>query len=295
MPTGKRNLGVTRDPSETKTRKRNLTRDIKDGAVDAVATQQQIVIDQPVVLAIGLEITGTADLIQNRFSQKAVEMMLKSHMGISVQRERKIPREVLEDATVKNMDDRVCIKPSGIKLAMLSAAMQIKGLKKTQLRTQLFVQGKSVPITFEEQQPGMDIVRLAGIGRTPDIRFRPYFSGWKARIIIEYSDNLNVQTVVDLLNRAGSVGVGEWRPEKNGEYGTFRVSRHISDPAELGEVAAECAVPIVPLRIPAWALDQEIDAAVLSKMFSEPQPATVTAEPTAETEEDQDAAETAAA
>ena len=267
MPTNKVNVGVTRDPSTTK--KRNLKKDVTGNAAAALASAQSLSIEQPTILSIGLEVAGTADLIQNRFSQKSVEQMLRSHMGLSVQRERKRPREVLHDATVFNMDNRVALPPTGFKLAMLSAATQIKGLKKTQLRIALFIQGNSIPITYETTLPRMDITRTSGIGRTPDVRFRPSFQNWKARMIIQFADTLTVQTVVDLLNRAGQVGVGEWRPEKNGVYGTFKVVRHINDPAELGEIEQECASPIVPLRIPSWALDCEIDPEVLSKIFSE--------------------------
>jgi len=268
MPTGKRNLLVTRDPSETPARKRNLRKDTVDNAAAAMASAQSVVIEQPTILSVGVEVSGTADLIQNRFSQKSVEQMLKAHMGISVQRERKKPREVLEDATVYNMDRKVALPPTGFKLAMLSAATQIKGLKKTQLRIALFIQGNSIPITYEATCPRMDITRTSGIGRTPDVRFRPSFQNWKARMIIQFADTLTVQTVVDLLNRAGQVGVGEWRPERNGSYGTFKVTRHITSPQELGEVETECQVPLIPLRIPDWALDAEIDPQVLSKIFA---------------------------
>lgn len=267
MPTNKYNLGVTGDP--TKTKKRNLRKDVTENAGAAMASAQSLVIEQPTILSVGLEVAGTADLIQNRFSQKSVEQMLRSHMGMSVQRERKKPREVLHDATVFNMDGKVALPPTGFKLAMLSAATQIKGLKKTQLRIALFVQGNSVPIKYETTLPRMDICRTSGIGRTPDVRFRPSFQNWTARMIIQFADTLTVQSVVDLLNRAGQVGVGEWRPERNGTYGTFRVVRHIDSPEELGEVAAECASPIVPLRIPDWALDMAVDAEVLAKIFNE--------------------------
>lgn len=250
------------------TRKKNLRKDLTENATDAMDSARSLVIEQPNILSVGIEVSGTADLIQNKFSQKSVEQMLKSHMGISVQRERKKPREVLEEATIRNTDNRVSLPPTGFKLAMISAATQIKGLKKTQLRTALFVQGNSIPITYEATTPRMDITRTSGIGRTPDVRFRPSFQGWKARLIIQFADTLSVQTVVDLLNRAGQVGVGEWRPEKNGTFGTFKVTRHIDDPKELGQVEAECAVPLVPLRIPEWALDMEIDPAVLQKIFS---------------------------
>lgn len=250
------------------TGKRNLKADTKGNAAAAIESAGSLIIEQPTILSVGIEISGTADLIQNRFSQKSVEQMLKAHMGISVQRERKKPREVLEDATIYNMDHKVAMPPTAFKLAMIAAATQIKGLKKTQLRTALFVVGNSIPITYEQTTPRMDITRTSGIGRTPDVRFRPSFQGWKARIVIQFADTLTVQTVVDLLNRAGQVGVGEWRPEKNGTFGTFRVSRHIDTPQEIAEVEAECSVPLVPLRIPEWALDMEIDPAVLQRIFA---------------------------
>lgn len=253
---------------------------IANDANEMMASAKSLIIQQPTIFSVSLEVAGTADLIQNRFSQKSVEQMLRKHMGISVQRESKKPREVLEDATVYNTDGKVCVPPTSFKLAMIAAASQVKNLKKTQLRTALFVQGNSIPIQYGEMVPRMDITRTSGIGRTPDVRFRPSFQDWKARMTIQFADTLSVQSVVDLLNRAGQVGVGEWRPEKNGTFGTFRVVRHIDKPEEIGEIEAQCAVPLVPLRIPSWALDMEIDPTVLQKIFAsqgEPEDAEIAA------------------
>lgn len=242
---------------------------IKDAAQEMAASAKSLVIEPPKTKTITLEVSGTASLIQNCFSQKAVEEMLRKHMGISVDREKKVPRDLLERAKVKNVEGRICIPPTGFKKAMLSAAPQIKSLKKTQLRIQLFIFGSSIPITYSDEIPRMDMVRLAGVGRTPDVRFRPMFENWKARLSIQFSDVLSVQTVVDLLNRAGAVGVGEWRPERDGTFGTFAVTRHIADQEEIAEVHKECSVPLVALRIPDWAMDMEIDPKALRKMFDE--------------------------
>jgi hypothetical protein len=239
----------------------------RNGAKELLADAKSLVIQQPKTFSVCLEIQGTADLIQNNFSQKSVEQMLRKHMGISVQREPKKPRECLEEATVYNTDKRVCISPSCFKQAMLGAASQIKTFKKTQLRTSLFVQGSSIPITFDKMIPRMDVTRTSGMNRAPDIRFRPAFQNWKARMIIEFSDMLSVQTVVDLLNRAGKGGVGEWRPQRNGTFGTFRVCRHIHEAKEIGTIEAECAAPLVPLTIPDWALDAEIDPQLISDIL----------------------------
>lgn len=243
---------------------------IQGDAKEMANAAKSVSIQQPNILCVALEIKGMAPLIQNNFSQKSVEQMLRKHMGFSVQRETKKPREVIEAATIRNVKGAVCLPPTGFKKAMLTASTQLKTLKKTQLRTSLFIEGNSIPITYEgEMVPRMDMVRTAGMNRTPDVRFRPSFNGWGARIVIQFSDTLSIQSVVDLLHRAGTVGVGEWRPEKDGTFGTFKVVRAIESVKEIDEVRASCEPQLVPLKIPDWALDADIDPALLAKVFDE--------------------------
>lgn len=243
---------------------------IQGDAKEMAAAAKSVSIQQPNNLTIALEVAGTAPLIQNNFSQKAVEQMLRKHMGFSVTRETKKPREVIEAATIRNITGAVCLPPTGFKKAMLTASTQLKTFKKTQLRTSLFIEGNSIPITYEgEMVPRMDMVRTAGMNRTPDVRFRPSFNGWKARIVIQFSDTLTVQSVMDLLQRAGRVGVGEWRPEKDGTFGTFKVVRAIDTVKEVDEVRVLCEPQLVPLKIPDWALDADIDPEVLKRVFDE--------------------------
>jgi hypothetical protein len=224
------------------------------------------IIEQPTVASIAVEVSGTSPLIQNNFGQKAIEEMLRKHMGLSVQKEKKVPADCIERATIKNTDGKICIPPTAFKKAMLTASTQIKALKKTSLRSQLFIEGASIPIRFSRMVPRMDMVRTSGVGRTPDVRFRPSFEDWTARMVIVFSDTLPVQSVVDLLNRAGSVGVGEWRPEKDGTFGTFVISRVITDPGEIAEVRKSCRPTLVPLTIPEWAMGVEISADLLKRI-----------------------------
>lgn len=237
-----------------------------ENAKSAAQSAKSVVIMQPKELLVALEIEGTAPLIQNAFSQKAVEEMLRKHMGIRVEREKKKPRECIENATIRNQRGQVCIPPTAIKKAMLSASTGDKALKKTVLRTSLFIEGQSIPLKFEKMEPRMDMVRTSGITRAPDVRFRPMFVNWKVRLTIRFNDQFAVQTIVDLLNRAGAIGLGEWRPEKDGTFGTFRVSRHIDDPVEIKEVRDECDIGLVPITIPEWAMDADIDPQLLEKL-----------------------------
>ena len=58
-----------------------------------------------------------------------------------------------------------------------------------------------------------------------DLRFRPEFRNWKAKLLVRFdADRVTVDQVANLLNYGGqTVGVGEWRPEKNGTFGMFQV------------------------------------------------------------------------
>jgi len=223
-------------------------------------------IKQPQVLSIALEVTGTASLIQNCFDQKAIEQMLRKHMGLSVEKEAKIPADCIKRAIIRNEKEAVCIPPTAFKKAMLTAGGRVKGLTKTALRAALFIEGGSIPIAYSRMVPRMDMVRLAGIGRTPDVRFRPEFEDWKAQMIILFSEQLPVQTVIDLLHRAGNVGVGEWRPERDGNFGTFEVTRSIADSKEIANIRKNCRPPIKRLVIPEWAMNVEFSDEILKRL-----------------------------
>lgn len=224
------------------------------------------IINRPQTLEIALEIEGTAPLIQNNFGQKTIEEMLKKHMGLPTNREKKVPADCIERAIIRNTAEAICIPPTSFKKSMLCVAAQMKGLAKTKLRSALFIEGGSIPITYSQMVPRMDMVRTAGIGRTPDVRFRPQFEDWKARLIILFSDMLPVETVIELLHRAGNSGVGEWRPERDGAFGTFIISRNITDKKEITQIRKECRPPIKPLVIPPWAMNTEISDDILKRI-----------------------------
>ncbi len=58
------------------------------------------------------------------------------------------------------------------------------------------------------------------------MRHRPRFDNWGAKFELQVNDELlDVETAHQLLNEAGqSIGIGDFRPEKRGPFGTFRVT-----------------------------------------------------------------------
>jgi hypothetical protein len=64
------------------------------------------------------------------------------------------------------------------------------------------------------------------VGRSgTDLRYRPEFSEWWATLEVIYvTSALTRESVVSLIDAGGmGVGVGEWRPEKNGDFGTYTI------------------------------------------------------------------------
>jgi hypothetical protein len=58
------------------------------------------------------------------------------------------------------------------------------------------------------------------------MRYRPRFNAWGARFILHVDDELlSPEMAHQLLNEAGqSIGIGDFRPEKRGPFGRFRVT-----------------------------------------------------------------------
>lgn len=68
-----------------------------------------------------------------------------------------------------------------------------------------------------------DMVRIPG---TSDIRYRAMFEHWYCDLVLEYnaSGAMKLDDIMNCINAGGySVGVGEWRPERDGDFGRFHI------------------------------------------------------------------------
>ena len=121
---------------------------------------------------------------------------------------------------------------SAIKQAAISAAIRGGFIKyKTEVQGDFWILGEGdrqlVEITHDEL-PVMreDNVRLAGIGRVADLRYRPAFNEWSSTLVIKYDKhgNIDEDSIANMINLGGhKVGIGEWRVEKSGQYGMFHI------------------------------------------------------------------------
>ena len=171
-----------------------------------------------------LTIVGDSPLICHRWSEKAKREMLDKQMKkAKTARAAKDPKEDYESSLYR-IDNGKCGFPAvAFKAAAVGACRFADGMKMTEARGAFHVNGDIIPL---EGKPQMreDMVRV-GMGKA-DIRYRGEFLSWRTNLDISFNaDAISKEQIVNLFNLAGfGVGVGEWRPEKDGSYGRFHVA-----------------------------------------------------------------------
>lgn len=124
------------------------------------------------------------------------------------------------------MTGKFCLPFAYLKGAIESAAPDVNGISKAQVRRAIRIVETYVPLKAPFARMREDMVRLNDMSRTADIRYRPEFdAGWEAQFTVEYNAGVvSLNTVINLFNISGfAAGIGEWRPEKGGEFGRFHV------------------------------------------------------------------------
>lgn len=180
-------------------------------------------------------IPGSA-LVTNAMGAKLYQEMIdrgqNKTKAKSQARPKRDPEQEFREALylIPGEEDSYGLPASGFKKAMCTVAKDIPGkdINATAMMRQVFVMadvGRYVRIK-SKSGPKMreDIVRI-GPKKTPDLRYRPEFEDWEAKLVIRYDADLySWESIIHLLARAGAtVGWGEMRPEKGYECGMFEI------------------------------------------------------------------------
>lgn len=181
---------------------------------------------------ISVPIVGTMPLIVHNFSEKSKRQMLDSQQGRKTPKQIRDPQAEYEAAFYRTKDG-FGFPVTAFKAATVGAARFYgKDVKMTELRQFMFFHGQlseNDPQALVEIQgtPRMreDVVRLSGPSRSADLRYRPEFPEWSTTLIVTYvTSSLSRASVLSLIDAGGmGIGVGEWRPEKRGEFGTYKI------------------------------------------------------------------------
>lgn len=180
---------------------------------------------------ITLRLIGTTPFYYNSMSVKAKRDLLIGSAPKTTAEKREIkhnPEEEFRDSVYKKSHGKTHLyfPPAAIKQAMATAAIETKGVAKTNVQRLIFLPELETEI-YGRPYLKIDTVRMANINKTPDMRTRAYLPEWCAEINISFvQPTLSAVDVYTLLQNAGSiVGLGDFRQEKGrGAYGCFTVT-----------------------------------------------------------------------
>ena len=194
-----------------------------------------------------IRIVGDTPLIVHAWGWKAKQMMLDAQMGKTKTKAKEpknpvddfiqslywlseMPKESTEEAFNKAVQNGakwgfpVC----AIKMAANSSAYRLKWVKnQMELRGSYFLKteyGDLAEIKGPVPEMREDMVRI-GMG-TADIRYRGEFKNWYMDLTLEYnaSGGMSLEQIINCINAGGyCCGIGEWRPEKDGDFGRYHV------------------------------------------------------------------------
>lgn len=186
---------------------------------------------------ISIPIIGDSPLICHAWSAKAKKQMLDKHMKKSgAGKPAKDPWQdfcetlywldgMPESPTEADiLNGRFGFPSIAFKSAAITAVTTIGSMTKVLARQCFHVLGEYVEILGPAPSQRFDITT---VGMTTDTRFRAEFESWGAILTIRHNANvLSAEQIISLIEAGGfGVGIGDWRPERDGVYGRFHVAR----------------------------------------------------------------------
>lgn len=214
----------------------------KKKPADSTAGEQQQEITLPPIniKSFRLRLVGDSPLIVHKWSEKAKREILDKQMKKAKQaKQAKDPvADFWGSMYILEGEDKIDMSspevPAGVKFgfpvvafkaAAVNACSHVSDITKVLARGVFHIDGEYVEIQGDTPVMREDMVRIA-MG-TADIRYRGAFENWYVDLDVKYNASvLSADQIVNLFNIAGfAIGVGEWRPQKNGSMGMFHVAR----------------------------------------------------------------------
>lgn len=212
-------------------------------------------------------LVGDTPLIVHAWSEKAKRQMLEKQIGAAKSgKEQRDPDDDFRNALYVISEGVYGFPAMGVKNSFLSAAHKDKNIPRTSAQAGLWVDGQMtrlkpgregavcdmplMRIYGDEPVMREDMVSIgAGFKKTANLAYRPQFTIWAIKVtgrthpLLINPDKLSVL----ILDAGGSIGLGEWRAEKKGNFGAYHL-------ATMEEEAAweDFAAGTGPMPVPNW-------------------------------------------
>lgn len=189
-----------------------------------------VVVERVNTEAVSVVLLGTTPLIMNRMSEKVRQGLLSPRTLTAPEKRSTLKHDPLGEYrgsmyTTTAEETLLGFPASGVKKAMMTAALDLPGARKAQIGRLVYVMGIDLPV-YGVPQLFMSVTRSADMSHTPDIRTRAILPQWAMPVMVSYvSPLMNATSIINLLVAAGiTAGIGDWRAEKGaGTYGSFEV------------------------------------------------------------------------
>lgn len=225
----------------------------------ATKTQETVItINRPRVTTANITIVGETPLIVHAWGEKAKKEMLAAQQKQKVDKKAKEirdpfaeffdalywitpkPEEKTPEAFEKAVVDgaKFGFPITAIKQAALSACYRA-GIIPNQMgmKCSFYLNavdginpgtGSELAVIESDEPPVFreDMVKIGGMTKVADLRYRPAFNNWKIRLKISLIEvgTFTIQSIVNAIDMGGFMnGIGEWRMERDGEFGRFHV------------------------------------------------------------------------
>lgn len=223
----------------------------------AAAKKAELIEIKPIEMKkVTLKLVGDTPMIMHAWSVKAKREMLEAQQG-KAKGKKKEPKNPVYDfiesmywitgkpEVESSMSEEDCEKAfmeaiengatfgfpvTAFKQAAISAAYRLGWSKdKMSLRGVFYIDSNEdglVEIKSDAPIMREDMVRV-GMG-TADIRYRGEFRNWSVELTVTFNQNGNysLENIINIINAGGYVcGVGEWRPERDGQYGMYHIAK----------------------------------------------------------------------
>lgn len=214
-----------------------------------MAKTVEVVAIKPIEMqTVEITIKGDTPLIMHAWSEKAKRMMLEAQQGKAKGKKKDVKNPVEDfinsmywltepptEGTEEAFDEAIAkgakfgFPITAFKQAAISAAYRMGWVKdKMGLRGAFFIEsdyGEMVEIKSDTPIMREDMVKI-GMG-TADLRYRGEFRNWSATFRVKYNVNgqFNLENIINIINAGGTIcGVGEWRPERDGQNGMYHIA-----------------------------------------------------------------------
>lgn len=200
-----------------------------------------VVIPEIQIRTAEVTIVGDSPLLVHKFSQKAKREILDKQMKKAKTAKpakdpvsdfiealhwiTPMPEEHTTEAFNEAVENgaRFGFPAIGVKQSAISAAYR-GGLSKNKVSIQgaFHIPGELVEITGDlSMREDYCKIPMAGA----DIVYRGQFANWRSTFTLQYETSVfSLDQIIHFINLGGfTVGIGDWRPEKGGNFGMFHV------------------------------------------------------------------------